>query len=294
MRSVPPVRPEFVLFGDSITQQSFMRGGWGAKLTDEYSRTADITLRGYSGYNTRWALQLLPGVFPPTRTAPALVTVFFGANDACRPAPLHQNPEDSSRQHVPLEEYRANLRRIIADIRACGDGSARILLLTPPPIDDKAWASKLHSEYGIPSSADPNRLNSVTRTYAQACVETGAQLHVPTVDLWSAFQTQNAWQSMFSDGLHPNAEGGAFIYGQLRLAITAHFAELLPGRFGEELPSKLPLDFPDHKNLNLADLPNSFQRHRLNTRQCAVYQPRAAPTAEDPDDDPTGPVTNDD
>jgi hypothetical protein len=27
-------------------------------------RSADIILRGYSGYNTRWALFLLPDLFP--------------------------------------------------------------------------------------------------------------------------------------------------------------------------------------------------------------------------------------
>ncbi len=39
-------------------------------------------LRGYSGYNTAWALYLLPKVFPEGMRPPALVTVFFGANDA--------------------------------------------------------------------------------------------------------------------------------------------------------------------------------------------------------------------
>lgn len=39
-------------------------------------------LRGYSGYNTAWALHLLQALFPQGMAAPALVTVFFGANDA--------------------------------------------------------------------------------------------------------------------------------------------------------------------------------------------------------------------
>ena len=39
-------------------------------------------LRGYSGYNTAWALHLLPKIFPEGMRPPALVTVFFGANDA--------------------------------------------------------------------------------------------------------------------------------------------------------------------------------------------------------------------
>lgn len=32
------MRPQFVLFGDSITEQSFRPGGWAAALADTYSR----------------------------------------------------------------------------------------------------------------------------------------------------------------------------------------------------------------------------------------------------------------
>jgi len=39
-------------------------------------------LRGYSGYNTAWALHLLAKVFQEGMRPPALVTIFFGANDA--------------------------------------------------------------------------------------------------------------------------------------------------------------------------------------------------------------------
>lgn len=34
----PAVRPRILLFGDSITQQSFGPGGWGARLADAYQR----------------------------------------------------------------------------------------------------------------------------------------------------------------------------------------------------------------------------------------------------------------
>ena len=34
----PGTRPEFLLFGDSLTQRSFEEGGWGASLTHHYAR----------------------------------------------------------------------------------------------------------------------------------------------------------------------------------------------------------------------------------------------------------------
>jgi len=48
-------RPEFLLIGDSITQQGFGPDGcWGALLANEWTRCADVVNRGFSGYNTRW------------------------------------------------------------------------------------------------------------------------------------------------------------------------------------------------------------------------------------------------
>ncbi|KAL5058164.1 hypothetical protein RYX36_029768 [Vicia faba] len=61
---VGPSRPEIVLFGSSIVQLSFAKEGWGAILSHLYSRKADIVLRGYCGWNTRRALQVLDTIFP--------------------------------------------------------------------------------------------------------------------------------------------------------------------------------------------------------------------------------------
>jgi lysophospholipase L1-like esterase len=44
--------------------------------------TADVVLRGYWGYNSRWAVQLLPHIFPSGSRAPNLVTILLGSNDA--------------------------------------------------------------------------------------------------------------------------------------------------------------------------------------------------------------------
>lgn len=64
-------------------------------------------LRGLSGYNTRWALKVLPRAMEGAADAdPAAVTVFFGANDASLPDQV------SAHQNVPLEEYQSNLRAI--------------------------------------------------------------------------------------------------------------------------------------------------------------------------------------
>jgi lysophospholipase L1-like esterase len=80
------IRPQFVLFGDSITQKSFGPGGWAGVIADAYQRRVDVINRGYSGYNTRWALSVVDHIFPANATGKiGLATIFFGANDAALP-----------------------------------------------------------------------------------------------------------------------------------------------------------------------------------------------------------------
>lgn len=52
-------------------------------------------------------------LFQDSVKPPAVATVFFGANDA---AILGRTSE---RQHVPVEEYKENLRKIVLHIKVC-------------------------------------------------------------------------------------------------------------------------------------------------------------------------------
>ena len=230
-----PLRPRFILFGDSITQQSFRVGGWGARLANTYERTADLINRGYSGYNTRWIMRLLPRIFPTSGEAPSLVTVCLGANDAVRPPPIPGTPltDDSGRplagrQHVPLEEYRANLVEIVACARRCGGGGARVLLITPPPVDEGDWLRHVNAMCGrpVPADAEPDRRAAITAEYARVCVEVGQSTHTPVLDLNSLMTAAEDTSSMLCDGLHPNEKGGEFIYTALLAALSEHFPEL--------------------------------------------------------------------
>ena len=87
----------------------------------------DVVLRGYSGYNTRWALKVLERVFPEAEGggdgAPvAAVTVFFGANDATLP------DRCAAFQHVPPNEYKQNLHSIVSFFKVTPSFSLRVCL----------------------------------------------------------------------------------------------------------------------------------------------------------------------
>ncbi|EPS71510.1 hypothetical protein M569_03248, partial [Genlisea aurea] len=234
------MRPQIVLFGDSITQQSFMPGGWGAALASNYCRKVDVVLRGYGGYNTKWALFLLPHLFPQGSTPPLAVTLFFGANDAA----LLEGT--GKRQHVPLEDYKQNLRRIVQHIKDCSSKTL-VVLITPPPIDREGRREYARSLYGDKASELPDRTNEVTGMYAEQCAALAEELGLPSINLWSKMQQQNGWNKKFLiDGLHLTPEGNGFVFKEL--------VEI----FDKNGFSDLPHDFPLHSEIDSDDPESSF------------------------------------
>jgi len=108
-------------------------------------------------------------------------TVFFGANDATLP---------DNRQHVPLDQYSETLKRIINHPLLVAH-NPKILLITPPPICE--YRTQEHDlERGI---VGVQRLAANTKRYADAALEVGKALGIPTVNLWEAFmQYAGGWE----------------------------------------------------------------------------------------------------
>ncbi|XP_021749307.1 GDSL esterase/lipase At5g45920-like [Chenopodium quinoa] len=216
------MRPKIYLFGDSITEESFSNGGWGASLANHFSRTVDILMRGYSGYNTRWAVKVLDKVFPAAdEAAPMAVTVFFGANDACL------NDGYAAFQHVPLDEYKENLRNIFSFLKKKWE-TAIILFITPPPIDE---AGRLLHPYIENPSGLPERTNEAAGSYAKACVDVARECATPVIDMWTKMQEFSDWKnSCLSDGLHLAQGGNRIVFEEVvkKLKEVGVSLELLP------------------------------------------------------------------
>lgn len=221
-------RPVFQLFGDSITQHAMnVEGGaWGARLAHAYSRKADVIVRGYSGYNSRLALALQTrkreeGVWG----APDLVTVWFGANDAA-----------SNAQHVPLEEYRANvaaMARAAAAVPGAALGRApRVFVLTPPPCDGGRWAAGRAED-------PPSRSLEASARYAEAARlaarDAGALVADVHADM-AAYRGEGGWRALLSDGLHLSAEGGRQAFLSLARAIARDAPDLRPAAMAADWP----------------------------------------------------------
>ncbi|RLN05769.1 hypothetical protein BBJ28_00023559, partial [Nothophytophthora sp. Chile5] len=148
------------------------------------------------------------------RIAPALITLWIGANDAA----LLDGA--STRQHVPLGTYSKNLASIIRVFRTSAP-DAQILLITPPHVDEAARL--MRSKTGR-----LDRSNAVTGEYARACVDAARELDIPVLDLHTFFNTLPPREraSCLEDGLHFTARGNRLVEQQIRAKIAASFPEL--------------------------------------------------------------------
>ncbi|AMD21253.1 HEL027Cp [Eremothecium sinecaudum] len=207
----------FLLFGDSITEMAFKSKiagedhpdefTVGAGLTDVYARKMDIVLRGFSGYNSRWALKLLPRILRSERKI-AIAYVFFGTNDAAI----------GGTQSVPLDEYKHNMSKLVEMLQ---EVDVKVILVSPALHD---------AENPEMLAEEDSRSNENNKLYRDALHEVGDKYDTGFVDLYSAFQRVGCtkWQELLSDGIHFTGKGYKVFFDELLSVIADKYPEYHP------------------------------------------------------------------
>lgn len=124
--------PEFVLFGDSLTEWSFSEDtqGFGLFMEKQYTGKVNILNEGQAGYTStnleRDFTRIITRATSPTAAKTLLFTIFLGANDACFMGP---------REYVPWDRFEQNIRTFVDTILAQESmTNTKIVLIGPPPI----------------------------------------------------------------------------------------------------------------------------------------------------------------
>ncbi len=209
---VPPPKAEpkpggIVMFGDSTTAPRGKLKVYAMRvetMLQSIGSSLGVHNAGIGGNTTRDALKRLQT--DVLRYKPRVVVMQFGINDSA--VDVWRNPAATA-PRVPLTEYLANLRRMIA---AAQEAKTKVILMTTNPL---RWSSKLREVYGKPpyDPAAEDGFDSATLAgYNEALRKLAAELKVPLVDVRSAYpdfaaKHQTTIEGMLLDGMHPNDLG---------------------------------------------------------------------------------------
>ena len=119
--------------------------------------------------------------------------IFFGANDAC-------SLEAHNGQHVPLDEYKDNIRRLITNPKVQAQ-RPRLILVTPPPVEERRLEARIKSM----GYKELNPFSDCTKRYADATREVGKAHGIAILDLWKAFMIEAGWKDDDDDTQLPGA-----------------------------------------------------------------------------------------
>ncbi|XP_033121870.1 isoamyl acetate-hydrolyzing esterase 1 homolog isoform X2 [Anneissia japonica] len=199
---------------------------WLTSFKEYFScRKCDVLNRGFSGYNTSWGKHLIRKIVPEHIVSDVVaVTIFFGANDAVL--------KGQSQKHVPLDDFRQNLKEIVDYLTEIGLPKEKLILITPPPLDEKAWSKHCR----VKDVSKLNRRSAVTQEYSNACCSVAKQCDVACIDL-ASMQEEPNWERFLEDGLHLSIEGSYFLEEKLNALML-------------EKTKDLPVIFPDWKDID--------------------------------------------
>ncbi|OVA02688.1 Lipase [Macleaya cordata] len=191
---------------------------------------ADIFLRGYFGWNSRRALQVVDQVFPKDAAVqPSLVIVYFGGNDSMGPHSSGLGP------HVPLQEYIENMRKIAIHLKSLSE-KTRIIYLSCPPLNEEKLRQSTSTIF-----SQLVRTNEICRIYSEACKELCREMDLKVVDLWSAIQKRDDWMNAcFTDGVHLSSEGSKVVVEEIMKVLKE--AEWEPSLHWKSLPTEFGED----------------------------------------------------
>lgn len=178
--------------------------------------------RGLSGYNSKWYLRILPKLLENIDCSNlACVTIFLGANDAA-------HIECPSNQHVPVSEFYDNVAGIIQELEKRGCDKSRVIILSPPPYDNKAFVEHRKAQG---ETTEMVRSSQAVNFYVRACKRLAEKRNVTFCDVNKFLRvdkrpfTDGRSSEVLIDGLHFSSKGAELVAEFLEPFISRKICE---------------------------------------------------------------------
>ena len=194
--------PKITLFGDSITRRSFDPdfGCWASHVANKVGSYFDVDQRGFEGYNSEWALEVVPKLFPKSYLDKVeLFVMFFGHNDSW---------DSNFPTNLSVSQYEANMRSILKYLLENGIKRNQIILITPTWFHLEQF-KKFLSEANLPSTG---KSFERAQEFASAITRIGADEGIDVVDFFDVSSKHKPLGEMFCDGVHFSRVGAKMLF----------------------------------------------------------------------------------
>jgi hypothetical protein len=114
------------------------------------------------------------------------ILIHQGANDSRLP-----DTPGGPQQNVPLDLFTSNLHAILSHPHLTGRPDLRIILITPPPVDERMLRAT--DSGNIPGFNGLRRTAETTASYVEAVRQVGKERSVQVCDVWSAMMREAGW-----------------------------------------------------------------------------------------------------
>ncbi|MBX7136350.1 MAG: hypothetical protein K1X83_00095 [Oligoflexia bacterium] len=179
-------------------------GGFTARLRawhEGNARSNAVFSLGIEGQRTSALLKRFSLEVPPRN--PGLVLINTGLNDTRREG------SESAPWSVPLGEFRKNLSDLLQNAKAL----CEVAVIGPFPIDDtRTRPIRIEPVWYLLS--DAAEINAATRDIC-------AKLEVPFLDLFAKWNGKPKPELLYSDGLHCNSAGHAWLFEEAKTFIAS-------------------------------------------------------------------------
>lgn len=215
-----PVKKNIFIFGDSITYGEWdPRGGWATRIRNHYddlvlpvpydyiiTYNLGIPSDTSEGLAKRIVQETQSRLTPNQGVSDILFIIAIGANDArwlvCE------------KQHgVGLYRFKSNLDKISS---AASLFTSNIVYIGLLPCDEKAALQAAEKHQWI-ETYDNHSLRLYDEAIKEHCMQSGHDF----IDLFDAF-TQQDYESLLCDGLHPNETGHVVIFNAIINQLPSH------------------------------------------------------------------------
>jgi lysophospholipase L1-like esterase len=214
---------KLILLGDSNTQFGWGKAsGWSSDLADLLQRKCDVINRGFSGYNSDKIKIILPRIFDEFNSESICgVIIMLGSNDSTK--------DTNKIQHVPLARFESNLKYIIDYLKKLGINEHKIILISPPKIDDAKWEATVNSRNHNEHS---DHFDHLVTPYAQAVKKVATEKKTIFLDFNGIMaDCGDDYKECLFDGLHLSDKGSELLYENLLPIVNQHIADHLKYNF---------------------------------------------------------------